>query len=157
MRRVTDARRRTDRAADRLPNVFLALVRLRRSRFDRYAARVSPVALIRRTRMLTEAVAALSRRADRAEGLALERRRSRLAQAWRLADTLSYHSVLARGFAVVKDADGAIVKRAASVSTGDVLDIEFADGKVAAVAGGGTSRPKPAPRHKSGGGQGSLF
>jgi exodeoxyribonuclease VII large subunit len=102
-------------------------------------------------------VAALGRRADQAVDLALERRRSRLAQAWRLADTLSYHSVLARGFAVVKDAEGAIVKRAASVSVGDVLDIEFADGKVAAVAGGGAPRPRPAPRDKSGGGQGSLF
>jgi exodeoxyribonuclease VII large subunit len=156
-RRVADARRRTDRAADRLPNVFLALVRLRRSRFDRDATRVSPVALLRRTGMLTEAAAALGRRADHAAGLALERRRSRLAQAWRLADTLSYHSVLARGFAVVKDADGAIVKRAASVSAGDVLDIEFADGKVAAIAGGGAARPRLSPRDKSGGRQGSLF
>ncbi len=156
-RRVADARRRTDRASDRLPNVFLALVRLRRSRFDRDAARVSPVALLRRRKMLAETVAALGRRADQAVDLALERRRSRLAQAWRLADTLSYHSVLARGFAVVKDAEGAIVKRAASVSVGDVLDIEFADDKVAAVAGGGAPRPRPAPRDKSGGGQGSLF
>jgi exodeoxyribonuclease VII large subunit len=156
-RRVTDARRRTDRATDRLPNVFLALVRLRRSRFDRDGARVSPVALLRRTGMLTEAVAALGRRTDQAMNLARERRRVRLTQAWRLADTLSYHSVLARGFAVVKDADGAIVKRAASVSAGDVLDIEFADGKVTAIAGGGAPRPRPAPREKPAGGQGSLF
>jgi exodeoxyribonuclease VII large subunit len=156
-RRVADARARTDRAADRLPNVFLALVRLCRSRFDRDAARVSPVALIRRRKMLAETVSALGRRADQAVNLARDRRRVRLAQAWRLADTLSYHSVLARGFAVVKDAEGRIVKRAASVSSGDVLDIEFADGKVAAVAGGGTVRPKPAPRGKPGSGQGSLF
>jgi exodeoxyribonuclease VII large subunit len=107
--------------------------------------------------MLAETVSALGRRADQAVDLVLERRGSRLAQAWRLADTLSYHSVLARGFAVVKDTDGSIVKRAASVSAGDVLDIEFADGKVAAVAGSGTARPKPAPRDRSGGEQGSLF
>jgi exodeoxyribonuclease VII large subunit len=156
-RRVADARRRTDRAANRLPNVFLALVRLRRSRFDRDAARVSPVALMRRKGMLAETVSRLGRRADQAMNLARERRGVRLAQAWRLADTLSYHSVLARGFAVVKDTEGAIVKRAASVSAGDVLDIEFADGKVAAVAGGGAARTKPAPRDKTGDGQGSLF
>jgi len=156
-RHVADARRRTDRTADRLPNVFLALVRLRRSRFDRDAARVSPIALMRRKGMLAETVSRLGRRADQAMNLARERRGVRLAQAWRLADTLSYHSVLARGFAVVKDTEGAIVKRAASVSAGDVLDIEFADGKVAAVAGGGAARAKPAPRDKTGGGQGSLF
>jgi exodeoxyribonuclease VII large subunit len=160
-RRVADTRRRTDRARDRLPNVFLALVRLRRSRFDRDAARVSPVALIRRKKMLAEALAALGRRADQATKLALERSGSRLTQAWRLADTLSYHSVLARGFAVVKDAEGAIVKRAASVSAGAVLDIEFADGKVAAVAGDGTIKARAAPRPKPasgpGSGQGTLF
>jgi exodeoxyribonuclease VII large subunit len=65
--------------------------------------------------------------------------------------------VLARGFAVVKDIEGAIVKRAASVSTGDVLDIEFADGKVTAIAGGGTARAKPSSTTKQGSGQGSLF
>jgi exodeoxyribonuclease VII large subunit len=157
VRRAADARRRTDRAAERLPNVFLALVRLRRSRFDRDAARVSPAALIRRKRMLAETVAALGRRADQTADLALERRRSRLTQAWRLADTLSYHSVLKRGFAVVKDAEGAVVRQAVSVSAGDVLEIEFGDGKVAAVAGSGTSRARPAPRQKPGGGQGSLF
>jgi exodeoxyribonuclease VII large subunit len=156
-RRVADARRRTDRARDRLPSVFLALVRLRRSRFDRDAARISPVALMRRKRMLAETLASLGRRADQAMKLALERGGSRLTQAWRLADTLSYHSVLARGFAVVKDTEGAIVKRAASVPAGAVLDIEFADGKVAAVAGNGASRTRPVPRLKPGSGQGSLF
>jgi exodeoxyribonuclease VII large subunit len=132
-------------------------VRLCRSRFDRDAARVSPVALLRRKKMLAETVTARGRRADQAIDLTLERGRSRLAQAWRLADTLSYHSVLARGFAVVKDARGTIVKRAAAISSGDVLDIEFADGKVAAVAGGGAVKARPAPRGKSGSGQGSLF
>jgi exodeoxyribonuclease VII large subunit len=109
--------------------------------------------------MLAETLASLGRRADQAMKLALERGGSRLTQAWRLADTLSYHSVLARGFAVVKDAEGAIVKRAASVSAGAVLDIEFADGKVAAVAGDGTIKARAAPRPKSGGGsgQGTLF
>jgi exodeoxyribonuclease VII large subunit len=156
-RRMADARRRTDRASGRLPNVFLALVRLRRSRFDRDAARISPVALIRRKKMLAETLAALGRRADQAMDLSRERRSVRLAQAWRLADTLSYHSVLARGFAVVKDAEGTIVKRAASVSAGTVLDIEFADGKIAAVAGSGAPKAKAAPRPKPGSGQGTLF
>jgi exodeoxyribonuclease VII large subunit len=107
--------------------------------------------------MLAETVTALGRRADQAMNLARERRRSRLAQAWRLADTLSYQSVLKRGFAVVKDAEGRIVRQAAFVSAGDALDIEFADGKVVAVAGGGASRARPAPRQKPGSGQGSLF
>jgi hypothetical protein len=49
------------------------------------------------------------------------------------------------------------VKRAASVSAGTVLDIEFADGKIAAVAGSGAPKAKAAPRPKPGSGQGTLF
>ncbi|MGN6471797.1 MAG: exodeoxyribonuclease VII large subunit [Rhizobiaceae bacterium] len=156
-RRIAETRRRTERAGARLPNVFLALVEMRRTRFDRDAARIRPDALRRRSRMLSESVASLSRRADKASDLLLERRQSRLTQAWRLAETLSYHSVLARGFAVVKDGSGLVVRTASSVSAGDVLDIEFTDGKVAAVAGGGAVRAKSAPTAKKGSGQGSLF
>ena len=155
-RRAADARQRSNRAGARLPNVFLALVAMRRTRFDRDAGRIRPDTIRRRSRMLAESVSALGRRADQAAELALERRRSRLTQAWRLADTLSYHSVLARGFAVVKDAENRIVRQAAAVSPGDVLDIEFADGKIAAVAGGALAKPRT-PRPKPGSGQGSLF
>jgi exodeoxyribonuclease VII large subunit len=155
-RRVGDARQRTSRAGIRLPNVFLALVSMRRTRFDRDAARVTPGALLRRRRQLGESVASLGRRVDQAMDLAQERRNIRLIQAWRLAETLSYQSVLARGFAVVKDADGRIVRQAATVASGDVLDIEFADGKIAAVAGG-TGKARATPRLKPGSGQGSLF
>ncbi len=52
--------------------------------------------------------------------------------------TLSYESVLERGFAVVFDAEGKPVKQAASVSAGDALSIRFRDGDVAVVAGEGT-------------------
>jgi exodeoxyribonuclease VII large subunit len=157
VRRAAEARQRTNRAGSRLPGVFLALVSMKRTRFDRDAARISSTALLRRRGQSGDRIAALARRADQATGLALERKRTRLSQAWRLADTLSYHSVLARGFAVVKDAEGAIVRRAVSVTPGDVLDIEFADGKVAAVAGSGTGKARPASRPKPGSGQGSLF
>jgi exodeoxyribonuclease VII large subunit len=155
-RRVGDARQRTNRAGIRLPNVFLALVSMRRTRFDRDAARVTPGALLRQRRQLGESVASLGRRVDQAMDLAQERRNIRLIQAWRLAETLSYQSVLARGFAVVKDAEGRIIRQAATIGPGDVLDIEFADGKIAAVAGG-IGKAKVTPRVKPGSGQGSLF
>jgi exodeoxyribonuclease VII large subunit len=76
--------------------------------------------------------------------------------------TLSYESVLDRGFAVVFDADGKPIKLAASVSEGDALSIRFRDGDVSATAGHGpeTASPKGATRKASSsgpGGQGSLF
>ncbi len=103
-----------------------------------------------------------------------------LATAWeraeRLLNAFSYREVLKRGFALVRDGDGLPLRAAAGVSSGMRLDIEFADGRVAATADGEgsprdrapppvvevsavTARPKP--RAKGGGegsgGQGSLF
>jgi exodeoxyribonuclease VII large subunit len=47
---------------------------------------------------------------------------------------LSYRSVLTRGFALIRDEQGLPVHTAASIGPGDRLDLEFADGHVAAMA-----------------------
>jgi exodeoxyribonuclease VII large subunit len=72
--------------------------------------------------------------------------------------------VLARGFALVRDASGGPVRSAAAVASGSALDIEFSDGRLAAVATSGaaaTRRPAPLrPRRRRGfvdPGQGNLF
>jgi len=73
--------------------------------------------------------------------------------------------VLSRGFALVRDGEGRPLHAAASVASGMRLDIEFADGRVGAVADGEAKetkpqpvpRAKPRPRSGEGGGQGSLF
>lgn len=84
-----------------------------------------------------------------------------------LLTAYSYRGVLKRGFALVRDQKGIPLHAAAAVSPGMRLDVEFADGRVAATADGiaGTSAPaSPArPRTKTGNdqgggsGQGSLF
>ncbi|MCO5146544.1 MAG: exodeoxyribonuclease VII large subunit [Aquamicrobium sp.] len=131
-----------------------------RTRLARDAGRVSPEALRRRIELHGDALERLGRRADQSIAIARERRTMRLAQAWRLAETLSHRSVLRRGFALVRDAQGLPVKSAAAVGPGDALAIEFADGSIDAVASGGESaRPvtRKQARKPEGGGQGSLF
>ncbi len=97
-----------------------------------------------------------------------QRRVSRVERAAGLLSALSYHGVLARGFALVRDASGTPLRAAASINAGLALDIEFADGHVSATATSGsglppaaaTPAPAPAkPKAKTGGGgnQGSLF
>jgi exodeoxyribonuclease VII large subunit len=92
--------------------------------------------------------------------------------------SLSYQSVLRRGFALVRDANGRAVRQAEGLSAGMRLDIELADGRVAAETIGPGARstspqrttssqdpPRPASRPPGpprkptadGGSQGSLF
>ncbi len=87
-------------------------------------------------------------------------RAQRLSDRARLMETLSYKATLARGFAMVRDGDGRPVHLAKGVKSGHFLDIEFADGHVAAVAGSeGTARPasRPVPAKKTRSDQGQLF
>ncbi|MEA2936266.1 MAG: exodeoxyribonuclease large subunit, partial [Variibacter sp.] len=67
----------------------------------------------------------------------------------RLSDLLaafSYHGVLARGFALVRDGDGRPVRSAAAVALGSRLDVEFSDGRLPVLATGGvTSGMQPQP------------
>ena len=75
-----------------------------------------------------------------------QRRTARLQSFAQLLGTLGYKNVLARGYALVRDASGKPARSATVIEPGASLTIEFADGKVAAVASGGPptgGRPKP--------------
>jgi exodeoxyribonuclease VII large subunit len=88
----------------------------------------------------------------------------RLVTQSKLLTSVSYKSVLERGFALVRDANGNPLPRAADTSAGAAIEIEFTDGAVGATVdgAGGTPaakpKPKAAPRKKPGDdGQGSLL
>jgi exodeoxyribonuclease VII large subunit len=98
----------------------------------------------------------------------LDQRAARVERAERLLVAFSYREVLKRGFALVRDGDGHPLHSASAVASGARLDIEFADGRVAAIADGeagpapAVPAPKPKSRPRGGGeggkgGQGSLF
>ncbi len=151
--------------AARLGPALARRAALARREADRLGGRLSPAPVRRTARRGGEALSGLSRRLDRAFAAARERPAERLARAARMLETLSYKATLARGFAVVR-AGGAALTRRAQVGPGAALEIEFADGRVDAVAGGepapdAASNPAPkrpprkAPTPKDG--QGSLF
>ena len=130
----------------------------KRALFARIAGRLRIEPIDQRIARSRERLAALDERSARAFTRSTERRRERLDRTWRLAETLSYRSVLARGFALVADATGKPVRGAAVVVPGEALVIEFQDGKVGAVATGAPAAPKPkrAAKTKTAG-QESLF
>ena len=87
----------------------------------------------------------------------VERKRARYATLCSVFESLNYKSVLARGFAVVRDGDGRPLRAAADVLPGLSLALEFADGSVRATADGGAARAarrRPAPGVLE---QGTLF
>jgi exodeoxyribonuclease VII large subunit len=67
-----------------------------------------------------------------------------------LLAALSYRSVLARGFALVRDEAGLALREAAGVTPGTRMSIEFSDGRVAATADGDrATAPAPDSQPKS--------
>ncbi len=157
-RAINEARRHLGQAAARLPHAAQAANRTRRLRLDNTARRLSVEPFVRRNADQRKALDRATARLPRVIDALLAERRGRLTQAARLVGTMSVKAVLDRGFALVRDRAGNLVKNAAGVGPGDGLEISFADGAVNVTADGEkpqTVKPKPAP--KPAGGQGSLF
>ena len=155
-------RTRLDREGAQLPRAATAVLRRKRDRAAALGSRLSLQPVLRQARREGDRLAQASRRLALAGDIALDKAARRLAQADRLLAALSYQSVLDRGFALVSDAEGRLVARAAAISPGQPLTLTFADGKAGALATGNAEaarpRPKAAPKPvPDKGGQGSLF
>jgi exodeoxyribonuclease VII large subunit len=88
--------------------------------------------------------------------------RRQVDQLGKLLESYSFHSVLNRGFALVRNQDGHPVLVAAETHAGDTISVEFADGRIGAkVTEGLTGAPRAVapPRRRDGGSgnQGSLL
>ncbi len=110
---------------------------------------------------LVQSVAAKRRYFDRvrksfsiAGATGIERRHTRLASVGRLHDTLGYRQTLARGFAVVFDAEGSVISRAADAGCATRLEIELQDGRLAAKP---VTRARNPAKKTGSDGQGQLF
>ena len=57
--------------------------------------------------------------------------RQRLLALERQLESMSYRSVLGRGFSMTRDAQGKIIRSVAAVNPGDAIETELADGKIA--------------------------
>ena len=127
--------------------------------------------VVARTNLLKRHQDRIGRARDRVEGSAkqlrasmsrtLQNRRDRLQGIWALVASLGPQSVLARGYALIRDEAGGLVRSTAQVSPGQVLDIQLADGQFGAVASGGGEPParpaKPVRKLPKKPEQGDLF
>ena len=115
---------------------FLRLAVGQRRRLDQSAGRLRPAPLRQRIGNSADRLSSVDVRRMTAMAALTERRRRQLEGQAGLLRTLSYQGVLGRGFALVRGEDGSMLRRAGDVATGMGLDIEFADGRLAATAGG---------------------
>jgi exodeoxyribonuclease VII large subunit len=122
--------------------------------------------LARRRGEQADALTRLAARMTRAYGERLQSRRVQLFSAGQLLGAMSYRGVLSRGFALVRDETQRPLWRAEDTRQAQRLEIEFADGKIGAIAGGRVGPPLTPPAllprrrtksDKDAGGQGSLF
>ncbi len=147
-------RQRLDGAAAGLPRGLLALIRLHKGRVERAGVALKPTLLKQQIRNDAARSAGLTARLGRAKDLRLRKGRERLDFAQKMMHAYSYHSVLERGFALVRDDKGAPVRRAADTTPGQRVRIEFADEARAAMLEGKPrkSAPKSKPQKQQ-----SLF
>jgi exodeoxyribonuclease VII large subunit len=160
---------RFSRIAGRLSDRLLgANIERRRERYGslslRLRAGVAANLAVHRTRIgqERERVFAFGERARRAVRHCIAVRASRAERGGELLAAFSYRGVLARGFALVRDANSRPLHSAAAVSVGMPLEIEFSDGRIAARAESDPVERPAAPSGKSrrrtvSSGQGDLF
>ncbi|NUJ81247.1 exodeoxyribonuclease VII large subunit [Methylocystis sp. FS] len=172
---LANPRQRFDRAAERLRAGARAARDGRRLRLSRAAtllARHSPQAELARVReqlrglgarlqqgyrarrvlagqenaAARQRLAGAAQRLDRAVAGLIGGHQERIDRLARLQESLSHRSALARGFALVHDESGALVRSVAQAPPGTGLDIEIADGRIHARAGIAIPDPPARPR-----------
>lgn len=167
---IAQKRQSVDYLENSLRNGLAGAIKSKRIELTRTEARFRTEPLRIDARRKRDQLVDIAGRARPAITRLVARDTDRLASQAKLLETLSYQATLDRGFAIVKDASGAIVRSRANVSPGDALTITLRDGDVDAKAGGASgpkpaapppkapeSRKPPAPASKDEPPQGSLF
>lgn len=158
---------RRDTLAFRLKAVKIGLIDRKRQNFEVLAGRLAAAQknqiFFARADLAAKAgrLNALSERLAPAFWSSQQRRREKLGQAEKLLGAVGYQAVLARGFALARDSEGAPLRSASAIAAGAALRLQFFDGEVAATAG--EASPALAPKKRAGvrkttpKDQGSLF
>ena len=156
-------RRRLDEATGRLGRGLDLATRRKRTNYESVAGRLSHRGLSSSIERNHDRLDALGRRATAAHGNKIQstrttlselarrnlnsvenkilRIRSRYDQANRLLGSLSYKSVLDRGYAVVRNAKDTPVASAHTIKSGEAFSVELRDGRITGVAAGGDIKP----------------
>jgi exodeoxyribonuclease VII large subunit len=151
------ARQRLDLASSQLSASLRHLGQQKRLALATAGGRLSPNTLIADLRHAQARLSPCAERLRPALRRIIVQRGNELTSMGKLLESLSYKGVLERGFALVVDEQGHIVRSRGAVRPGQLLAVEVADGQFgAAVSGAPVSRKRPRPPRDDGG-QESLF
>ena len=149
-------RQRFDAVAGRLRTSLFQNVQRHRAVYARVSALLRPRVVSGEIQLGRKHAGDLEARLARAYGNRLRRASAALEGHARVLESVSYRAVLARGFALVKGADGGFKRRAAAIKAGEALTLTFADGEAKAAALG-KADGKPVRETAKKPGQGDLF
>ncbi|MGB7432344.1 MAG: exodeoxyribonuclease VII large subunit [Ahrensia sp.] len=143
-----------NRAATALPGGLDRRAQSARRDLNYRSQRLTIDGVARNASAARDQLEALMRRLDNQMDAHLRSAKEREFRSQRLLQTLSYKSVLERGFALVRDEAGNAVRASKGIKTGQMLDIEFAgdDRLTVHAAGRGPAGQGPAgqsPRKKA--------
>ena len=133
------------RWTERLSPALSVNVTKHETQFERTVLRLNPEALKQDVGRKSDTLSRLSRDMNRGFEATVEKQSSRLSQASKLLEAFSYQSVLDRGFVVVTDEAGKLLRKGNGLKAGQFVTLGFADAKREAVISGnsaGASKPK---------------
>lgn len=137
------ASQRFDELSDRLPRALKVGVERQSMRLEGVGRMLRTESIVSDMKRKEEQMSVLEERMNRAIENRINNKRSEYESPARLLESLSYHRVLERGFAVIRDDKGKAISDGKGIANGDALGIEFRDGVVDVVKAG-----KPAPKKK---------
>ena len=151
-----------DHLDSRLRQSVSGNLNFKKQQFSGAIAKLRPQLLTRPLAQHEDRLNHLDRQMTRSLTIKKDRAGDRLEATVRLLESLSFRRVLKRGYSIVLDDAGKPISSVAGATAGRMVDVEFSDGKAAAIFQGGTggkttSAPKKAPKSKSTPKQGSLL
>ncbi len=127
---IAPSAQRFDQWAERIPGSLRALLAAKTQELGRASAGLRPATIRLQIDTARRRLTDQSARATRASAARLAQLQAELAALERLRQSLGYPATLARGYAVVRDAQDQVVTSAAQAATQPELQIEFSDARL---------------------------
>jgi exodeoxyribonuclease VII large subunit len=147
---------RLDMVADRLPRALHAMAQGKRVQLVEKTAALRPQSLLQAVLQKKQVLQRVESTFKSVSERQVERLRSKLDGLERLRETLGYTATIERGYAVVRDNDGAVLSTAKAASAAGPLDIQFKDGHYKTDAPAIVKKPKSKSKPPTDD-QGNLF